>query len=93
MEIPKEAIAENKKGKKEIRWLLSRGKFVWYEYRDPKSLKPAGKSRIFLKNKSGDIKSFFLISLKNGRMLAIEADKDENKKVWNDKAKKVEDLW
>ena len=93
MDIPKEVLTETKKGKKEIRWLISRGKFSWYEYRDSKNLKKVGKSRIFLKSKDGDIKSFFLIPLKDGRMLAIEADTDENKKVWNDKIKKAEKLW
>ena len=93
MDIPKDVIAETKKGKKEVRWLVSRGEFVWYEYRDVKDLKKVGKSRIFLKSKDGEIKSFFLIPLKDEKMLAIEADKDENKKIWNDKTKKVEDLW
>lgn len=93
MDIPQEAITKTKKGKEEVRWLVARGKFAWYEYRDAKNLKFAGKSRIFLKDEEGNIKSLFLIPLKDGRMIALEADKDDSKKVWNEKTKKVESLW
>jgi len=52
-----------------------------------------GKSRIFLKDEEGNILSYFVIPLKDGRFLLIEAEKEEDKKIWNDKEKKAEDLW
>ncbi|MGC9059480.1 MAG: hypothetical protein ACP5H3_03710 [Candidatus Aenigmatarchaeota archaeon] len=93
--FPEEVLTKTKKGKIEVRNLIARGKFVWYDYRDPKTFENAenNKSRIFLKDEEGNVKSYFIIPLKEKRFLLIEAEKEEDKKVWNDKKKRVEDLW
>jgi len=93
--FPEEVLTKTKKGNIEVRNLIARGKFVWYDYRDPKTFEKVenGKSRIFLKDDEGNVYSYFVIPLKDGRLLLIEADKEEDKKVWNDRTKKAEDLW
>jgi hypothetical protein len=93
--FPEEVLTKTKKGKIEVRNLIARGKFVWYDYRDPKTFEKTekGKSRIFLKDEEGNVLSYFLIPLKENRFLLIEAEKEKDKKVWNDKRKKAEDLW
>jgi len=90
-----EVLTKTKKGKIEVRNLIARGKFVWYDYRDPKTFKNVenGKSRIFLKDEEGKVLSYFVIPLKDGKLLLIEAEKVEDKKVWNDRKKKAENLW
>jgi len=93
--FPDEVLTKTKKGNIEVRNLIARGKFVWYDYRDPKNFEKVenGKSRIFLKDEEGNVYSYFVIPLKDRRLLLIEADKEEDKKIWNDKTKKAEDLW
>ena len=95
MKYPESVITVNKRGKRLLRKLLGRGKFVWYEYRNPETLEKEenGKIRIFLKDEKGKIYSYFLIPLKNNRFLVIKADEDQNKIVWNDEKKRAESLW
>ncbi|MEM5814982.1 MAG: hypothetical protein QXD89_00625 [Candidatus Aenigmatarchaeota archaeon] len=95
--LPEDVLTKTKNGKIEVRNLVARGEFVWYDYRDPKNFKREenGKSRLFLKDSEGNLYSFFVIPLKEkGKYLLLETEREEkNKKIWNDKTKKVEDLW
>ena len=94
--FPEEVLTKTKKGSIEVRNLLARGEFVWYDYRDPKTFEKVenNKSRIFLKDEKGNVYSFFIIPLKEkGKYLLLEAEKEEDKKVWNSEKKKAEDLW
>jgi len=93
--FPEEVLTKTKKGKIEVRNLIARGEFVWYDYRNPETFeKEENKSRLFLKDKEGNVYSFFIIPLKEkGKFLLLEAEKEEDKKVWNEKTKKAEDLW
>jgi hypothetical protein len=93
--FPEEVLTKTKKGNIEVRNLIARRKFVWYDYRDPETFEKVenGKSRIFLKDDDGNVYIYFVIPLKDGRLLLIEADKEEDKKVWNNKTKKAEYLW
>jgi len=94
--FPEEVLTKTKKGKIEVRNLIARGKFVWYDYRNPESYEneESGKSRLFLKDEEGNVYSFFVIPLKEkGKYLMLEAEKEEDKKIWNNKKRQVEDLW
>lgn len=94
--FPEEVLTKTKKGKIEVRNLIARGYFVWYDYRNPETFENEenGKSRLFLKDEEGNLYSFFIIPLKEkGKYLLLEAEKEDSKKVWNNKTKKVEDLW
>jgi hypothetical protein len=88
-------LTKDRKGNSEVRNLVSKGKFVVYDYRNPETfaLVESKKLKLYLvdgKNK----KSFYLIPLKGNRFLMIEAKEDkEERKVWNEKTKKEEYLW
>jgi hypothetical protein len=92
---PESVLTANKKGDLEVRNLVSRGKFVMYDYRNPESFKQveSKKLKLYLRY-SEDSKGFFLIPLKGKRFLMIEARKDnEERKVWNEKKKREEKLF
>ncbi|MCX8190982.1 MAG: hypothetical protein N3D78_02260 [Candidatus Aenigmarchaeota archaeon] len=94
--FPEDVLTKSKKGRAEVRNLIARGEFVWYDYRDPESFEKveSGKSRLFLKDEDGTVYSFFVIPMReSGRYLLIKAEADEEKKIWNEKKKKVESLW
>jgi len=93
--FPDAVLTKTKRGKILVRNLLGRGKFVWYDYRNPENFEKEenGKIRIFLKDNNGKVYSYFLIPLKNKRFLAIEANSSEDKILWNDSKKRAEKLW
>jgi len=97
LKYPEEVLTKDKKGNLEVRNLISRGKFVLYDYRDVKTFKhvESGKKKLYLKDESGEIKEYYIIPMKDGRSLLIEPKEKEEKerKVWNDKTKKAEELW
>ncbi|MEM5777136.1 MAG: hypothetical protein QXJ06_01670 [Candidatus Aenigmatarchaeota archaeon] len=95
MVYPNEVLTKNKKGQTELRNLIARGSFVLYDYRDPESFEilENGKKKICLKT-DDDIKEFFIIPLKTkDKYLVIEDVKNKGRKVWNEKTKKVENLF
>ena len=97
-EYPESALTKDRKGNSEVRNLVSRGKFVMYDYRDVKTFKrvESNKKKLYLKDKDGKISEFYIIPLKTGnRSLLITPEKSEEKvrKVWNDNMQKEEDLW
>lgn len=84
---PQSVITKNKKGEKEVRYLVKNGKFILYRYLNPKTGKPVenGKMRLVLKSNQ-DIESYFLIPLKQSdRYLALKAEIKKNIKIWDGK--------
>jgi len=97
MKYPESVLTKNKKGSIEVRNLVSRGQFVMYDYRDPKTFKQVEnkKRKLYLKADE-DIEEFYIIPLQTkNKSLLIAPEKAEEKvrKVWNEKIKKEEDLW
>ena len=97
MEDLEEAIAISKKGKKEIRTIVSRGKFALIEYRDPLTKeRTEDKYKLVLYHDDGKIDEYFIIPTKTrSRHLLIEPreKKGVKLKVWNPKTRKVEDMF
>lgn len=93
---PKEVLTKDRKGNIEVRNLVSKGKFVLYDYRNMKTFKKveSNKLKLYLKDTEGR-KGFYLIPIKGNRFLMIEAkqDKHPERKVWNEKKKKEENLF
>ena len=91
---PEDVLTISKQGKKEIRILEKRGKFVIYGYKDLFFGKLENKKKLCLISESGEKEYYFLIPLKDGRILMIpDKNPKENIKVWNEKEKRAEDLW
>lgn len=94
--FPDEVLTKDRKGNLEIRNLISKGKFIMYDYRHPENFKQLenNKLKIYLKDQNGK-RGFYLIPLKSGRFLMIEAKEDKypERKVWNAKKKKAERLF
>jgi hypothetical protein len=94
-EYPETVITHDRKGNKEVRWLVDKGKFVRYQYRDPASgkLLEKGKFSLLLKNRQGKEEHFYLIPIQN-RFLAIPLKEAAKKrKVWDGSKKKVVGLF
>ena len=93
---PEEVLTTDRRGNIEVRNLISEGRFIMYDYRDPKTFRQLenNKLKLYLKDEEGK-KGFYLIPLKGGRYLMIEAkqDKHPERKVWNEKKKKAEELF
>ncbi|RLF48992.1 MAG: hypothetical protein DRN20_03265 [Thermoplasmata archaeon] len=82
MEYPKDVLTISKKGKVEVRNLVDRGKFVMYEYLDPKTGKRSeNKVKLVLLGK--EKKEFFLIPLKDGRYLCLPTEYKGRRQVWD----------
>jgi hypothetical protein len=95
---PEAVLAKDKKGNSEVRNLVSRGKFVMYDYRSDKTFRQVEnkKKKLYLKDENGIVEEYFVIPLKSSDkfLLIVPKSKDEkNRKVWNEKTKKEEDLW
>lgn len=93
---PDEVLTKDRKGNIELRNLVSKGKFVLYDYRNPANFKQveSNKLKLYLKDLQSK-KGFYLIPIKGSRYLMIEAkqDKHPERKVWNEKKKKKENLF
>lgn len=95
MPYPETVITKDRKGNREVRWLVDRGRFVRYQYRDPASgkLLEKGKFSLLLKNKQGREEHFYLIPIQN-RFLAIPLkEAGKKRKVWDDGNKKAAGLF
>ncbi|MEM2219463.1 MAG: hypothetical protein QXU50_05070 [Candidatus Korarchaeum sp.] len=92
-----EAITINKKGKRELRTLVSRGRFALIEYRDPETKeRTEDKYKLVLLHEDGSIQEFFLIPTKTeGRSMLVEPKEKKGKelKVWNPSTGEVEDMF
>ena len=97
-EYPESVLTNDRKGNLEVRNVVSRGKFVMYDYRDVETFNQVenNKKKLYLKDKDGKVIEYYIIPLKSdNRSLLITPEKPEEKvrKVWNDKTQKEEDLW
>ncbi len=96
MGYPEDVITHDRKGNPEVRMLVYRGKFVRYQYTDPKTgkLLENGKFSIILKNEKGKEEHIYLIPLPNSRFLAVWPKQEEKKrKVWDKGKKKAVSLF
>lgn len=86
MEYPEEVLTKSKKGKIEVRNLVDYGKFVRYDYLDPKTGKRSeDKVKIVLYN-GEDYEEYFIIPLKQkNRFLMLQAEKKGPRKIWDGK--------
>jgi len=92
---PDSVLTQGKKGL-EVRTLVTRGKFVICEYRDPNTMQLVDKKQKWiLKDEKGNVKEYFIIPLKDGRKLMVEPKekKSEDIKVWNREKQRAEELW
>jgi hypothetical protein len=93
---PEEVLTKDRKGNVEVRNLVSKGKFVLYDYRNPVNFSQveSKKLKLYLKD-SENKRGFYMIPVKGNRFLMIEAkqDKHPERKVWNEKKKKKENLF
>ncbi|MEM0017412.1 MAG: hypothetical protein QXJ48_04555 [Candidatus Korarchaeum sp.] len=92
-----EAITISKKGKRELRTLVSRGRFALIEYRDPETKeRTEDKYKLVLLHEDGSIQEFFLIPTKTeGRSMLVEPKEKKGKelRVWNPSTGEVEDMF
>ncbi len=92
-----EAITVSKKGKREIRTIVSRGRFALIEYRDPVTKeRTEDKYKLVLYHDDGRVDEYFIIPTKTPhRQLLIEPKekKGVKLKVWNPKTNQVEDMF
>ena len=95
MEYPDSVITVDKKGNKEVRVLVDKGKFVRYQYINPKTGKIVENSKysILLQTKAGE-EHLYVIPMKGNRALVVFPKSEvKQRKVWNKTKKKAEDLW
>lgn len=92
-----EAITISKRGKRELRTLVSRGRFALIEYRDPLTKeRTEDKIKLVLLHDNGSIQEFFIIPTKTeGRSMLVEPKEKKGKelKVWNPNTGEVEDMF
>lgn len=91
-----DVITKGKGGRPELRALESRGEYVLYKYLDPQTMKVAdAKRKLCLRDQAGAVREYFIIPLKaRNRSLLIEPEKKEKeRKVWNDRMGREEELW
>ena len=95
MEYPEDVITVSKKGKREVRALIDRGKFVRYEYLDPKTgEKSENKIKIVLLPEKGEQEEYFIIPLRQeGRFLLMKAETKPARKVWDRNLNKAVELF
>jgi len=90
---PESVITISKKGKKEVRILDKRGKFTIYGYKSLETGKMENKKKICLLDGNGDREDYFMIPLKDGRILLIPEKDIKDVKIWNEKEEKEENIF
>jgi hypothetical protein len=83
---PEKVITFDKKGNREVRLLVDKGKFVRYKYMDPASGKivEKGKFSIILRNEKGKEEHLYIIPLQKNKALVVWPSKEKKKrKVWS----------
>lgn len=95
MKYPESVLTKSKSEKIEVRALNSKGKYALYHYLDSATGKQSSKKqKLILKSKEGKILQWFLIPLQQGKSLMIPAElKESEKKIWNERKKKEENLF
>lgn len=79
---PESVITKSRKGEIQVRTLISKGRYVKYNYKNPKTGKilENGKFSIILNGKE----HYYMIPMKGGRFLAIPV-KNGKRKIWDGK--------
>ena len=85
--FPDDVITVSKKGKKEVRNLVGKGRFVIYNYLNPENgIDEEKKKRIVLNFDDGHREEYFIIPTSDGkRNLFIPTSEKEGRKIWNGK--------
>jgi len=96
MENLEEAITVSKKGKRELRSLVARGKFAIIEYLDPETRKRTeDKVKLVLARDDGKVEEYFLIPTATpSRFIAIvpKEKKGQEIKAFNPRTGKIEEI-
>jgi len=95
-EFPSSVMTEDRKGNKEVRILLDKGKFVRYQYMDPATGKIVEKEKmsIILKNNEGKEEHLYIIPLQPNKSLVIKPKGEKkDRRVWNSETGKDEELF
>lgn len=84
---PDSVLTKNRRGQLEVRKLLSEGRFVKYSYVDPRTGKDREEGKLSIILDDGKTKEhFFLIPMKGGRHLLIDAkERPKKRMVWDGK--------
>ena len=92
---PEEVITVSKKGRREVRALIDRGKYVRYEYLEPETGKRSeNKIKLVLLNENGEQEEYFIIPLKQkDRFLLLKAEVKPPRKLWDRERKKAVELF
>jgi len=92
-----EAITVSKKGKREIRTIVSRGRCALIEYRDPVTKeRTEDKYKLVLYHDDGNVDEYFIIPTKTPHrhlLIKPKEKKGVKLKVWNPKTDEVEDMF
>lgn len=91
MGYPESVLTKGRKGRLEVRRLLSKGKFVKYDYTDPETGKPLEKGKFSIILKGEKEEHYYLIPLK-GRFLAIPQKAKGKRKFWDTGEKRAVSL-
>lgn len=84
MSYPEEVLTISKKGKVEVRNLLDRGRYVRYEYLDPKTGKRSeNKIKIVLIGDEEKMEEYFIVPLKDDRKLMVPTESKGKRKLWD----------
>ncbi|HEU13224.1 MAG: hypothetical protein ACP5G5_06300 [Thermoplasmata archaeon] len=85
--FPDEVITISKKGKREVRNLVGKGRFVLYNYLNPENgMDEEKKKRLVLRFGDGHTEEYFIIPTSDGkRNLLINAAEKEGRKIWDGK--------
>lgn len=93
---PDSVITFDKLGNPQVRWFLDRGKFVKYQYRDPKTgrLLEKGKWSVILRGQEGEEEHMYIIPLPGKRGLVVwPKEEKKGRMVWNAAKKRAEKLF
>lgn len=90
IKYPSSVITKDRKGNKEVRLLVDKGKFARYQYMDPLT----GKMSIILKNFEGMEEHLYIIPLQPNKSLVIKPKGEKKgRRVWNGESNEEEELF
>ena len=85
--MDEKAMVETKRGKKELRVLISKGKFVKYGYMDMNG-EMLKKYSIILFDEDGNGEHYIIVPIKKGELVVKHERDDEERWIWDKKRKK-----